>query len=318
MQEHIHIPDIKDFQPYVRPPILSLPPRQPSQLKLNRSYYALNALTYLGICQLSGMDRKKMPRTMDGYKMSLKRSSDYCRTMAAVGYTIKDSLLSCYNYKIGCGRWECSYCGKMKRKRLYKKIRRHWGNSRMRFLTLTVSTAAIPQYLAYKEISHKWDIFLKRLRRQYPGVKFFKCLEFTKDGYPHLHVLLNRFIPQPWISEVWAELFESPIVYIKEIGTIEGIGYVAAYATKWQRDSQASASSYFLNRLRRYSFSSNFLVPDKPDEKQIFWVGVNGKTSDWYYSRLCSEFLDSYKFTGVTAEGDNMFFNIRGDPDDCN
>lgn len=49
---------------------------------------------------------------------------------------------------------------------------------------------------------------------------------------PHLHVLLDRYVPQEWISEVWSSLGGGRIVFIKRVTVQKVARYLSKYLTK--------------------------------------------------------------------------------------
>ena len=75
--------------------------------------------------------------------------------------------------------------------------------------------------------------FREYLRRKYDvPPTYISVLEFTKAGVPHLHVLIDRYIPQAWISDAWEKLGGGKIVFIKRV-TIEKVArYLSKYLTK--------------------------------------------------------------------------------------
>lgn len=65
-----------------------------------------------------------------------------------------------------------------------------------------------------------------------PRFKDFTAIwvrEAHKDGAPHLHCLVDRFIPQKWVSKTWEECGGGPVVDIRRAP----IGRVVAYVTKY-------------------------------------------------------------------------------------
>lgn len=106
-----------------------------------------------------------------------------------------------------------------------------------RFLTLTVN----PEYLDSPEdrrlaLAAAWKVVVKRLRRRFGDreVAYLAVTEQTKQGEPHLHILLRSpYIPHQLLSAWMAELLHAPIVDIRRIrNTREVIRYIAKYFTK--------------------------------------------------------------------------------------
>jgi len=79
------------------------------------------------------------------------------------------------------------------------------------------------------------------LRKFKCTVNYIAILEFHKSGIPHLHVLIDRFIAQRWISEAWSALGGGGIVDIRFVDVHRISHYLAKYLTKELLMSAAAA-----------------------------------------------------------------------------
>ncbi len=135
--------------------------------------------------------------------------------------------------RLDCKTWDCAYCGPRKAWRYKQAIRviaeRH---SLTRFLTLTLDPSKIEgdpvRYL--RRVFNKFRVSL--LRKFGCSVTYIAILEFHKSGIPHLHVLIDRFILQRWISESWSALGGGGIVDIRFVDVHRISHYLAKYLTK--------------------------------------------------------------------------------------
>lgn len=137
--------------------------------------------------------------------------------------------------RVNCGSWSCSYCGPRKAKLARYAIRRIAEELALRyFLTLTLD----PSKLEHREdavryIRTVFNKFREYLRREYGEPPNYICiLEFTQKGMPHLHVLLDRYIDQKWISSSWDGLGGGKIVFIKQVTIRRVARYLSKYLTK--------------------------------------------------------------------------------------
>jgi len=132
-----------------------------------------------------------------------------------------------------------------------------------RFLTLTLNPEIIPKEAsAHQYIWWVWGKFRVYLGRKYnEAISFICVLELHKSGFPHLHTLVDRFIPQKWISQAWESVGGGPIVFIERLGNVGEIGrYLAKYLTK-------SSGEKRLRGLRRLSTSRDIKLRQfKPGE----------------------------------------------------
>ena len=166
-----------------------------------------------------------------------------------------------------CRRWSCDHCAKQRRLELFAAVA---SGEPTAMLTLTISpkTGTSPEHRR-KLLGHAWAKLCKRIHRQFQlpserrwqlkhrprtkrqqwvldaidrrtvrctvnRVSFFAFVERTKQGEPHLHILLRMpFIPQDWIAEQMGELVGSPICDIRKVANARmAIFYVTKYVTK--------------------------------------------------------------------------------------
>jgi len=78
-------------------------------------------------------------------------------------------------------------------------------------------------------VFNKFRTYLKR--RFGASVNYIAVLEFQKNGNPHLQLLVDRFIPQQWISEAWSALGGGRIVDIRYVD-LHRTRYLSKYLTK--------------------------------------------------------------------------------------
>jgi hypothetical protein len=61
--------------------------------------------------------------------------------------------------------------------------------------------------------------FIRRRYGKSARLSFVTVVEVTKRGIAHLHVLLNHWIPQRWLSKRWSCLEGGRIVYARRTGS---------------------------------------------------------------------------------------------------
>jgi hypothetical protein len=84
-----------------------------------------------------------------------------------------------------------------------------------------------------RHIRTVFNKFREYLHRKYGVPPHYICiLEFTERGRPHLHILIDRFIPQAWISKTWNRLGGGRIVKIKQVKVRHVARYLSKYLTK--------------------------------------------------------------------------------------
>lgn len=138
--------------------------------------------------------------------------------------------------RLNCKSWDCAFCGARKAARYKRRIREVAEQEGLnRFLTLTLDPRKIEGdpvcYL--RSVFAKFRVYLLRTYgKGKKAIKFIAVLEFHKNGVPHLHVLLGRFIKQQWISQCWSALGGGRIVDIRYVDVHRISRYLAKYLTK--------------------------------------------------------------------------------------
>jgi cytosine/adenosine deaminase-related metal-dependent hydrolase len=154
-------------------------------------------------------------------------------------------------------------CGPKKAARIRRFIaaaaREHGLN---RFLTLTLDPKRLEpgaDHVAYlRDTWRKFRVYLKRQHGQ--TVTFIAVMEEHKSGIPHLHVLVDRYIHQKWISKAWSALGGGRIVHIERVKDLGAIGwYLGKYLTKEMLLSARRG-------VRRYTTSRNIHLGPKRGE----------------------------------------------------
>jgi hypothetical protein len=166
-----------------------------------------------------------------GKELQARGRCKYCGAWTIRGFALDGRAEKLI--RLDCKRWVCAYCGPRKAW-LYKQRIRDLAESYglTRFVTLTLDPSKIDgdavRYL--RKVFNKWRVSL--LRKFKSAVTYIAILEFHKSGIPHLHILIDRFIPQAWISSSWSVLGGGGIVDVRYVDVHRIAHYLAKYLTK--------------------------------------------------------------------------------------
>lgn len=157
---------------------------------------------------------------------------------------------------IPCNSWNCEECAKRKSIILGNRVKGGFVNERIRFCTLTApKVRGLPRQLA--ALKSSWNRLRGVLVRRYGLSKFFWVLEFGHErGRPHLHFLINCYIPQRALSKLAERAGFGPVVDIREVKDGGGFGYVFKYLKK-DCGSRYGACCLRIARSRRFGCSRN-------------------------------------------------------------
>jgi hypothetical protein len=189
-----------------------------------------------------------------------------CSKRCAVGPVVIDGEDYIGYSRLYCKRWSCKYCGPIRAAELCKSIARAAKEKDLsRFLTLTLDKKIMREGVdEYKYIRNVWTKFRVYLGRKYgESISFISVMELHKSGVPHLHVLVDRYIKQQWISAAWSRLGGGKIVHIEKLKNLEKIGwYLGKYLTK-------DAILRIPEGVRRFSSSRDIKI--REEKKETEW-----------------------------------------------
>lgn len=135
-------------------------------------------------------------------------------------------------------------------RRSRQKIRRLINSNQdlVKFMTLTFRR----NVTTLEEGNKYFDIFIKRLKRQYPDFKYLCVPEFQKRGAVHYHLLCSLpFITSEKLNNIWTHGF----AFIRKVDNVDNMGaYVCKYLGKANFDKR-----YF--KKKKFFYSNNLLQP---------------------------------------------------------
>jgi len=168
----------------------------------------------------------------------------------------KDGKINVKSFHLPCGSWDCPVCGKRKAIVLGNRVKSAFEGERIRFATFTTAgKKSLGEHL--KTLKSAWNRLRLALVRDYGLSKFFWVLEFGGErGRPHLHCLLNCYVPQRKLSELAVRAGFGSVVDIREVKNGSGFGYVYKYLCK-DCGSVAGAKALKVLKGRRFGGSRN-------------------------------------------------------------
>lgn len=118
-----------------------------------------------------------------------------------------------------------------------------------------------------------WAELRVYLRRHF-GVapQYIRILEFQKNGNPHLHILIEHYVPQAWLKQAWCALGGGWAVDIRRVDIRRVSRYLSKYLTK---ELLMSAPK----RSRRVTTSRGIHLFEKSQVKPERWEFL--KTPIW-------------------------------------
>ena len=149
----------------------------------------------------------------------------------------------------------CQDCSWKRRKQLIEKMKYFQDRRGAIKMELTFDNSAPDPYDDPRYYSETWDRFLKRLKRKYPGVKYFRVVELTKSGRPHFHILLDRFISHEWVTENFPPVGGAKVNWEKWIDQQNVFSYITKYVSKATGADESSNKFFYITGMRQFSAS---------------------------------------------------------------
>lgn len=168
-----------------------------------------------------------------------------------------------YAEPLKCRCWHCEHCRPHRVNQLKALARDGHPDT---FLTLTVNpaTGESPDDRACA-LSRAWRLLRLRAMRKYKykSLPFLAVFEKTKNGEPHLHILLRvKWLDQRWLSEQMSLLIGAPIVDIRRVTSQKGAArYIAKYLGK---------DPHSFDGCKRYWRSQDWALEVEPDDERIY------------------------------------------------
>jgi hypothetical protein len=136
---------------------------------------------------------------------------------------------------ITCKTWSCSFCSRMKIRRL-AALTKLAGPNRLLTLTVNPKLYSSPRQ-AFEATASFVPELMKVLRKRFGEVEYLRVTEVTKNGFPHYHLLLrSAFIPQPVVKKEWEKLTRATIVDLRQVKESFGAySYLVKYLTKMHK-----------------------------------------------------------------------------------
>lgn len=193
----------------------------------------------------------------DGSGPSLDSVKTNCNKRLGHWFYANTETGECVQFR--CKSWNCETCGPHKASR-FRHQAGVWAEKRglNRLVTLTLD----PKKLGvdpYAYLSRLWRKFRVYLTREYGSVSFLWVMELQRNGNPHLHILVNKFLHQAWLSRTWDALGGGRIVDVRYVDIHRVRGYLAKYLNKaWE-------SMAIPERKRRYATSRDIRLWEDPE-----------------------------------------------------
>jgi len=170
-----------------------------------------------------------------------------------------------------CGSWDCDCCGHRLRMSLIEEIERitRQRPEMRRFLTLTVDASApVGRASQHEYITDRWNALRTELNDRYDDLSYLWVRhEGDERDRPHLHLLVDRFLPQSELSMLSERVGLGEVVDIRRVSARNAAHYISAYLGR-------GALSFLPDGARRYGSSADVDLDPRStgDDEDSEWI----------------------------------------------
>lgn len=155
-----------------------------------------------------------------------------------------------------CGSWDCYCCSHRMRLNLIESLEQLVEDrpEMNRLLTLTVDpdTAPADVEAQHRHLTNRFNALKTSLRDDYEDLSYVWIRhEGDENGRPHLHLLVNQYIPQAKISRLADRLDLGRVVDIRQVNANDAAKYLTSYM------GRKGALAELPSGLRRYGSSAD-------------------------------------------------------------
>jgi hypothetical protein len=171
---------------------------------------------------------------------------------------------------------------------LLTSLRKH----RWRLVTLTYPDHSKDLLDQLRNTALQFKRFVQRIRRRYPKLQFVRTIELHESDFPHLHMIVDRYIPEAFLQKHWHDLGggwvdirayrKCPVCGIrgkclhvpkpKPLTYHEAAHYLTEEIEKAMQDPHRLGLTYWLARVRSITTSRNLKL--RPASSQWKYNGV--------------------------------------------
>lgn len=153
-----------------------------------------------------------------------------------------------------CNSWDCYCCGHRMRMNLIEELDRlvEERPELRRFLTLTLDPETAPddQARQHKYLTERFNALRTELNDRYDGLSYVWVREEGEGDNPHLHLIVDRYLPQAQLSALSERVGLGEVVDIRRVDARNMAKYLTKYLTKGSMASLPEG-------IRRYGSSAD-------------------------------------------------------------
>lgn len=200
-----------------------------------------------------------------------------------------------------CSSAYCPRCRINQLLRIRRALVRQMAHRRWRLVTLTFAQREVTRTQLLRSLARTFDRFIKRIKRRYPDLTYVRTVEIHESGYPHLHLVIDRFVPVALLQIAWKEV-GGGCVDIRATRKVAGKSkpllpneaarYLTEEIEKAVQDPHQLGLEFWLARIRSIATSRN--------------ISLKNDDSPWTFYALANSIDDLDAYWGMVTREAQM------------
>ena len=180
-----------------------------------------------------------------------------------------------FEYKLvrfHCGKKHCPICTERRRRKLILRLKRARWPETVQMWKITTDPKILDPETALRTLNRRWKRVHRNLSRLYPDFKYFRVIEFTESGLPHMHLLTSCYIDWEIFQQYLVSEDFGKVLHFTKKSLHTSLNYVCKYVAKGVYGIYLP----FDFNGRMWAVSQGFLPQltygDGHGEWQLFWI----------------------------------------------
>lgn len=171
-----------------------------------------------------------------------------------------------------CGKKTCPYCRKRRRNYLLKRLGAVPFSKNVVFWTITTDPKVLNPLDALKTMNRRWHIVHRSISRLAPNFRYFRVIEFTESGLPHMHFITDCYIDWFEFQRILIRHKFGKVLHYKLLPSSVAVRYATKYISKAVYNLEYPSD--FTGRLWSSSFGLLPLITyhDSAGSWELLWI----------------------------------------------
>lgn len=166
---------------------------------------------------------------------------------------------------VPCKSWDCPECRRKKGLYIQEVISKEFCGEDVHMLTLTYFQN-VDKMIVWQNVGKTWNRLLTYIRKKIGNIKFVRIVEPHQSGYPHLHIIISKYISLRVIGQHLTQQGFGWNAQIIKISCKSAAVYCSKYLTKMDWSEEA-LNLRKISKTRIVSASKGIILKKQSDHE---------------------------------------------------